>query len=600
MTRVFSNELISFVDKEVRVSGWLSNFRALGKIAFLILRDGKGFIQIVVENKRDILTLKKLQVGSIIHVEGSVRKTEQSDIGIEIINPKITVEKKVLDVPPIEINKSQINAGIDVILDYRPLSLRNEKLRSVFKIQALILEAYRSFLIANGFTEFFGPAIIGASSEGGAELFNVDYFGFEAKLAQSNQLYKQMMVGVFERVFGSLKCFRAEKSHTRRHLTEATQLEFEIGFIDGLDDVLKWQEKVIRAIYEHVAHNAEEEINKFFPDFASLSSKPIARFSLKETLDLYYQETGVDDRKETDLSPEAERFISAYAKKQTGSDFVFVTHYPKTKCAFYAKPSQDNPEVCEYADLICNGTEVSSGGQRISDYEELKISLKSKGLNPKDFEDYLLIFKYGMPEHGGFGLGLERFTMQLLGLDNVREATLFPSDTKRIASVKFKKQVFGEDNLVNEIKKTLEFNDIDYNYVEHEEVVTSEQASDVRGTRLEQGVKAIILKGKKSGKNIMVALPANKKVNMKAVKDYFGENFEMETPENIEKLFGLKIGGIPPFGTLLGLDLLIDESILDEEIIDFNCGKRTCSIEMKSEDLFKVLDAIRGNWSKNG
>ncbi|BCX14164.1 MAG: hypothetical protein KatS3mg085_696 [Candidatus Dojkabacteria bacterium] len=597
--KIFSTQLKEYSGEKVKLLGWLSKVRNIGKIAFLILRDGKGFIQVVIENKEQIKEIENLQPGSVIEVVGEVRKTDKTELGVEIIDPQIKIIKKIIEPSPIEINKPEINANIDKILEFRPIALRNEKIRAVFKIQALILEAYRKFLIENGFTEFIGPAIISASTEGGAELFKVDYFGYEANLAQSSQLYKQIMVGVFERVFGSIKCFRAEKSNTRRHVTEATQLEFEIGFINGLEDILEWEEKVIRAIYKHVMNNANDEIEKFFPNFAILSEEPILRIKLKDVLELYFQKTGIDERSEKDLSPNAEKFISSYAKKETGSDFVFVTHFPRSKCAFYAKPSSKNPEVCEYADLICNGTEVSSGGQRISDYEELKVSLKSKGLNVDNFEDYLSIFKYGMPEHGGFGLGLERFTMQLLGLDNIREAVLFPSDTKRIASVSFKRKVFGEDEIVNEIKRILDSNGIDYKFDEHDEVVTSEEASKVRGTRIEQGVKAIILRGKKTGKNVMVALPANRKIDLKLIKNFLGENFEMEKPENIESKYGLKIGGIPPFGNLLGMEILLDKNILNEEVIDFNCGKRTCSIEMKSQDLFNILDAHVGEWSKD-
>lgn len=598
MERSITTECKNKINQKVKLQGWLHTFRNMGKIGFLGLRDRSGVIQIVIEDKQDLESLSKLQPGSILQIEGEVKQTTQTELGIEIANPKLTIESSVVNSWPVEINKKKINAHIDTILDNRPLTLRNESIAAVFKIQALVLEAYRTFLISQGFTEFMGPAIIGTSSEGGAELFSVDYFGSEAKLAQSNQLYKQMMVGVFERVFGSLKCFRAEKSNTRRHITEATQLEFEVGFIEGLEDVLEWEERVIRAIYKHIVENASVLIEKYFPSFAQISQSPIPRFSLQEALELYYKETGVDERNENDLSPEAEKFMCKYVKEKMRTDFVFITHFPRSKCAFYAKPNTQNPLVCNYGDLLCNGAEVSSGGQRIEKYDELYESLELKGLSPADFTDYLSIFKYGMPKHGGFGLGLERFTLQLLGLENIREATLFPSDTKRIASVPIKSKVItGADNLVEAIRKLIESKNIEYKFYEHEEVITSEDASRVRGTELAAGVKAIILKGKKSKENYMVALPANRKINMNSVKKQLGEDVKMEDPQIILEKYGIQVGGVPPFGNLLGLKVLFDSKILEVENIDFNCGKRTCSIEMNSKHLQSLIDGTIGEWS---
>lgn len=599
MKRIISKECTNHLTKQVLLQGWLNSFRNIGKIAFLGLRDRGGIAQIVVEDRATIKQLQDLQPGSILTVTGTVTKTDQTELGFEITNPSVEVVTEVTESWPVEVNKKDINAHLDTILDQRPLTLRNEKISAVFTIQGLILEAYRKFLRSEGFTEFMGPSIIGASSEGGAELFNVDYFGTEAKLAQSNQLYKQMMVGVYERVFGSLKCFRAEKSNTRRHITEATQLEFEVGFIEGLDDVLDWEEKVVRAIVSHVQEHAHDLLEKYFPNAAKISNDAIPQFTLEEVLEIYFKETGVDDRGEDDLSPEAERFMCVYVKEKYNTDFVFVTHFPRSKCAFYAKPSAQNPNLCNYGDLLCNGAEVTSGGQRIDNYDELVESLKMKDLDPIDFTDYLSIFKYGMPKHGGFGMGLERFTMQFLGLENIREATLFPSDTKRIASVPMRnKGLDCKDDVVNCIKNLLDTKNIDYKFDEHEEVITSEDAARVRGTKLEQGAKAIILKGKKSGKNIMVTLPANKKVDMKAVKKEFGEEVTMEDPQIILEKWGIQVGGVPPFGNVLGLEVLFDSTLLVPKTLDFNAGKRTCSIQMNSADLLEVVEGKMGEWSK--
>ena len=593
MERKLSNELKSYVGQEVHVKGWLHSLRMLGAVNFLHIRDRGGITQVVIQDKEELQKVKDLQPGSVLSVTGKVQEAAQFETGAEIIEPAILVDVSVTEAWPVEVNKPEIRAGLDTILDHRPLTLRNKKISAVFKIQGVILEAYREFLIENGFTEFMGPAIINASSEGGAELFTVDYFGHDVKLSQSNQLYKQMMVGVYERVFGSLKCFRAEKSNTRRHITEATQLEFEVGFIEKFEDVLNWEERVIRAIYKKVQEKCADEL-KMFKNFAILKDEvKIPRYTLKEALELYFKETGTDERNENDMSPEAERFISNYVKEKEGIDFVFVTQFPRTKCAFYAKPNEEDSDVCNYGDLICNGAEVSSGGQRIDNHDQLVESLKMKELDPKDFEDYLSIFKYGMPKHGGFGLGLERFTMQLLGLENIREAVLFPSDTKRVASIGLKQEVVvGEENIVAKIKGILDKKGFVYDYKEHEPTPTSEDSARVRGTMPEEGVKALILKGAKDDKNIMVCVPGNKKIEMKKLALLLGQRYSFEDPQVIKDRFGLVIGGVPPFGNILGLDTYFDDDVLDQERAAFNCGTQTQSITMKSKELVEMADGL--------
>ncbi len=589
MERILSSETVNKIGEKVLLKGWLHSLRMLGAVSFLVVRDRGGFVQVVILDKEELKKVKDLQPGSILEVEAEVQQTEQTELKVELINPKITVTNPVTSPWPVETNKFEVNANMDTILDFRPLTLRNEKIAAVFKIQSTILEAYREFLIENGFIEFMGPAIIGASSEGGAELFNVDYFGVNAKLAQSNQLYKQIMTGVFERVFGSLKCFRAEKSNTTRHVTEATQLEFEMGFINEFSEILDWEERVIRSIFEKVQEKNAKELSFFDNKSVLPEDVRIPRVTLKEALEIYYKEKGVDQRSEPDLSPDAEKFISAYAKEKFGTDLIFVTHFPRKKCAFYAKPNEQSPTVCNYADLICNGVEISSGGQRIENYDQLVESLKLKGLNPEDFKDYLSIFRYGMPKHGGFGLGLERFTKQLLGLENIREAILFPSDTKRIAAVPYKRKVKTGEELMKEIIDLLVENKIEYKLFEHEATVTSEDAARIRGTNLSEGVKALILKGKKSGRNIQVNVSADRKIDMKKLELITGEPMTFEKPEVILEKYGLEVGGVPPFGNLLGLDTYFDNKVLNQEQSDFNCGTRYNSIMMKSSDLVRLV-----------
>ncbi|MBN1916105.1 aspartate--tRNA(Asn) ligase [Candidatus Dojkabacteria bacterium] len=596
--RTISSEATKQVGKKILLKGWLHTLRLLGTINFLVLRDRGGFIQIVVSDKEEIKKIKDLETGSILTVEGKVQKSDQTEIGVEVVDPKITIEVPVTEVPPIEINKKEIRANLDTILENRPIALRNEREIAIFKIQAVFLKAYREFLTQNGFTEYFGPTIIGASSEGGAELFTVDYFGHSAKLSQSSQLYKQVMVGVFERTFALMKCYRAEKSNTVRHITEATQCEFEMGFIDGLETILDWEEKIMKYIVKTIKKECACEL-KYFGNVADLpESTKIPRITLEEAQEIFYKRTKTDIRREDDLTPDAEKELSTYAKETAGCDFVFVTHFPRKKVAFYARPNEKNPEITDYADLLCNGAEVTSGGRRIDKYEELVESLKLKGLDPQDFTDYLSIFKFGMPPHGGFGLGMERFTKQFLGLENIREATLFPSDMKRIAAVKIKiKPVLGGEKMVEAIKQRLTKEGREFKHLIHEPTPTSEDSSKIRGTKMEEGIKAIILKGKKTEENYMVCIPSHMKIDMKAIAEQTGEQLEFERPEKIKESFGLMIGGVPPFGNLLGIQTYFDKKILDEERAVFNAGLQTDSIIMKSKDLIETADPTLGDFS---
>lgn len=591
MKRSISNELVSKIGERVVIKGWLNSARILGKIAFIVVRDRGGMVQVVIESKEQIDVLKPIQPGSILEIEAEVKETDQTGMGIELANPDLKILYSVTDPLPIEYNKPELNADMDTILDYRSLTLRNEKVRAVFKIQATLVKAYREFLTNEGFTEFFGPNIIGASSEGGTELFTVNYFDQEVNLSQSAQLYKQMMVGVNERVFALMKCFRAEKSNTRRHLTEATQFEFEMGFIEDFSEVMDMLEQVVKYMVKTVSEENSKELKVLGTDLVKAPEEnSFPRVTFKEALQIYFDRTGIDERDEIDLSPNAEKELCAYAREKFGTDFIFVTHFLRKKTAFYAHPNEENPEVTNYFDLLCREAEIVSGGQRIHEHDMLVESLKLKGLNPEDFTDYLAIFKYGMPKHGGFGMGMERFTMLLLGLQNIREATLFPSDPKRVASVRLATQKMSGEQLVNKIKKTLDDAGVEYKFEEHEPVKTSEEAAAVRGTNLSEGIKALILRGKQSRRNIMVCLPADKKLDTAKVKELEGENFEFEKPDMIFEKFGIEVGGVPPFGYLMGLKTYIDESISSLENVNFNCGTREKSISMSSVDLLKVYD----------
>jgi nondiscriminating aspartyl-tRNA synthetase len=601
MKRILSSDLHRFIGQTVFIHGWLHNTRAFGKLTFLILRDRSGLSQIVICDKNEIQKIAALQPGSILQITGTAAASKEARSGVEIIDPQITVENPILDPPTIEYNKPEIHSDLEFILDNRPVALRNRKLQAVFRIQSQIAHAYRLYMHDTvDASEYFAPNIIGASSEGGAEFFNVDYFGHTATLAQSSQLYKQIMVGVNERVFALMPFFRAEPSHTTRHLSEGKQLEFEIGFFQHWHEILDIQEGVLKFIVAYLHRHSKDDLEALGNNIINCpETVAFPRLTFAEAQEIYYQRTGVDERHEPDLSPAAEKELSAWANEKHETDLIFVIDWKTEKRPFYAFPKEDQPLLTNTFDLLCAGTEITSGGQRRHTYESMIEGIRMKGMDPQNFDDYLSIFKYGMPPHGGFGMGLERLTMTLLKLKNVREASLFPSDTKRIAGVRIKAKVFfGAENIRNEIIRLLRDRDFEFDHMAHEATPTSQDSARVRNTLLQEGVKSIILRGKSSKKNYQFNIPSHLKLDMKACADAVGEKCEFEEPAIIAERFGLIVGGVPPFGNLLNLDNYFDDRVLENERAAFNCGLPTESIIMKSKDLFALTDAKTGRFGK--
>lgn len=599
--RILAAELSKYTNQPVTIRGWLNNLRAFGKLNFLILRDRSGLAQVVIQDKDMYQKVANLQPGSILTITGQAVASSQAALGVEITSPNITVEVPITEVPVVEYYKPEIPSDLDFILDHRPLSLRNRQIQAVFKIQAALAHAYRLFMYDTvQAVEYFAPNIIAASSEGGSEFFNVDYFGYTATLAQSSQLYKQIMVGVNERVFALMPFFRAENSNTPRHLTEGKQLEFEMGFFDHWHEVLDIQENCIKFMVKYLHQNCASEIATLNGNIISAPENvPFPRLTFAEAQELFFKRTGIDERHEPDLSPAAERELCRYAAEEFGTDLVFVIDWLTVKRPFYAYPMDNNPELSNTFDLLCNGTEITSGGQRRHTYESMLKGIEMKGLNPNDFSDYLSIFKYGMPQHGGFGMGLERLTMTFLKLKNIREASLFPSDPKRIAGNRIKaRMIFGDENIRNEIVRLLKHNEFEFQHMSHVPTPTSEDSSRVRGTSPSEGVKALILKGKNTKKNYQLNIPSNLKLDMKAVADLVGEKCEFESPEVIKERYGLNVGGVPPFGQLLNLDTFFDNKILENERAAFNCGLQTESIIMKTRDLVQLIQPKTGNFTK--
>ncbi len=599
--RVLARELPNCVEKKVHVRGWLNNLRSLGKLAFLLLRDRSGLIQIVIENKEELQKISNLQPGSILSISGRV-VSSNSVYKAEIVDPTITIENPIHEVPPVEYYKPELHSDLEFILDNRPIALRNRQIAAVFRIQAEITHAYRLYMHDTvQAVEYFAPNVIGASSEGGAEFFNVDYFGYTATLAQSSQLYKQIMVGVNERVFALMPFFRAEPSQTSRHLSEGKQFEFEMGFFERWEEIMDVQEGCIKFILNFVHRHCKAELEVLNHQIIKAPDNvPFPRITFAEAQEIYFKRTGIDERHEPDLSPAAERELCAWSAEKFGADLVFVTDWKTEKRPFYAYPQPENPGLTNTFDLICAGTEITSGGQRRHTYDSMLEGIKMKGMDPANFNDYLSIFKYGMPPHGGFGMGLERLTMTLLKLKNIREASLFPSDTKRIAGNRIKARIFfGGENIRNEIIHQLHHKKIDFDHLVHEATPTSEDSARVRNTKIEEGIKALILRGKNTKKNFQFNIPSNLKVDMKAVAEMVGEKCEFEDPAIIQERFGLQVGAVPPFGNLLNIDNYYDEQISEQEKAAFNCGLTTESITMKSKDLIALVEPKMGKFSKS-
>jgi nondiscriminating aspartyl-tRNA synthetase len=434
--RVLSSDVKNQAGKTVHIEGWLHKKRLLGGLTFINVRDRRGLVQVVIKDKVEVEKLRGLQIGTVLAVDGQVVDEPRAPGGAEIHDAKITVLVPVTDEPPIEIDKplSHKPDNLDTLFEYRPIGLRNLQEAAIFKVQAAITKALREYFYEHDFTEIHTPKLLAAATEGGAEVFKIDYFGKEATLAQSPQFYKQIMVGIFERVFEVAPVYRAEPSATTRHMTEYTSIDGEMGFIDidGLEEFLSGlMHYVSDYIWEHQADELKL-LRAVKPAFA----KQIPTISMAEIHDRYSKATGQNTVGEKDLRPDEERWICEYAQKELDSEAVFVSDWPAGDMKFYHKAQADKPELADRIDLLFRGVEIATGSMRENDYGAVLKQLTEKaGGNPEDpgFKPLLTAMQAGMPPHGGFGMGLERLTEKFLGLSNVKEATLFPRDINRLS-----------------------------------------------------------------------------------------------------------------------------------------------------------------------
>lgn len=435
MQRTLISDTTKKVGEKVTIFGFVDTKRDHGKITFIDVHDYTGQVQVVGQD------LAGLKPQYVVKIEGTVQKRPEQMVNkniktgeVEIKSEKVEVLSKAEELP-FDLGMETLDLELPTLLDFRALTLRHPKVKAIFKVQSAILEGFRKIAKEIGCTEIVVPTIAASSTEGGAEVFKVDYYGHKAFLTQSPQLYKQILVPVFERVFTVTKAFRAEPSVTTRHLSEITQMDCEIGFVE-FNDLLDILEKVATETIKYAESESKEDLD-------SLGHKKIAfgkipRLTLQEAQELIKKEFGRDNTKEKDLTPQDEQDLCKWALQKHKSDFVTITHFPTSAKPFYTKPDPENPEYSLSYDLLFRGVEVLSGSQRIDNYQQLVASIEERGMNPKDFGMYLMAFKFGMPPEGGFSLGLERLTMHILGLANIREASLFPRDMERV-DIRFSK-----------------------------------------------------------------------------------------------------------------------------------------------------------------
>jgi len=432
MKTLFVEETVNKVGEEVELYGWIDRKREHKNIVFIDLRDRSGVVQVVGGED-----FKTLSPEDVVYIKGIVKKRPENLVNPKIKTGTIEVEGKIFKLIskaaplPFDMGKHDLGLTLPILLDYRSLTLRHPKVRAIFKVQETVIDAFRRGLKNKGFVEFQSPVIIPETAEGGADVFVVDYFGRKAYLSQSPQFYKQIMVGVFEKVFTVNKTLRAEPSVTTRHLAEVTTLDVEMGFINSWTELMDMAEYIIKFIFEAVEKLNIEELRLYN---ASLPKVPkrIPRIKLREAQEIIYKRTGRDNRNAPDLQPEDEREITRWAIEKKGSELVFVTHYPAAKRPFYTMEDPEDPGYTLSFDLIGRGVEWMTGGQRINNLNELLEKAKKRGINIEKSELYLQAFRYGMPPEGGFSYGSERIVMGLLNLSNIREASLFPRDMERV------------------------------------------------------------------------------------------------------------------------------------------------------------------------
>jgi len=430
--RIHIHELDVHLGERVRIAGWLQQQRRLSRLTFLLVRDRTGVAQVVVERPALIAKAGALHPETVVAIEATVVESEQAPDGLELHEPTLDVLSPAKTPPPIDLRLAELRESLPTQLDHAALSLRHPRRQATFALAAASIAGFRAALDDLGFIEIQTPKIVGSTTEGGANVFGLDYFGRPAFLAQSPQFYKQAMVGVFERVYETGPVFRAEPHDTPRHLAEYVSLDAELGFVDDHCTVMAVAREAVAGMVEGVRERAEWAVKRLELRLPDVPARiPLLQF--RDAQMLIEAATGENVVGEPDLAPTHERWIGEWARREHGSDFVFVAGYPMAKRPFYTHPDPERPEFSNSFDLIFRGLELMTGGQRLHRYDDYVAALAARGESMDAYEAYLATFRHGLPPHGGFAIGLERWVARLVGAANIRETTLFPRDLTRLA-----------------------------------------------------------------------------------------------------------------------------------------------------------------------
>ncbi|MDE5946456.1 MAG: aspartate--tRNA(Asn) ligase [Oscillospiraceae bacterium] len=415
------------IGKDIDFECCVHKIRMMSDFAFIIVRTGRYTLQTIYSSENCKNSIDGLKEGFFIKVKGTVVENEKGINGIEIILKEIKLISNPSYEYPLHVSKKKIDCSLDINLNNRSVSLRNPYERAIFKLQEGVCNGFKEFMLKENFTEIHSPKIVAQGAEGGANIFHLDYFDKHAFLNQSPQFYKQTAVAFFDRVFEVAPVYRAEKHATSRHINEYIGLDFEMGYIDSMYDVMAMETAMLKYVMEYLKEHYQNEIEILGADIPEINEIPCV--TLLEAKDIL-GDKGSGNK--LDLEPEDEVSLCEYAKEKFNCDFIFVTHFPSSKPPFYAMNDKDDPRLACKFDLLFRGLEITSGGQRIHDYEEQVAKMKAQGLNPDDFKYYLEAHKYGLPPHGGLGIGLERLVMKLLNLSNIRQTSMFPRDINRL------------------------------------------------------------------------------------------------------------------------------------------------------------------------
>ena len=420
----------SSIGQSVTFRGTVHRVRDMSDFAFVVVRVNRGLIQCMFSGEIDGLTKADLKDGMVVEVTGNVREEARAEHGFEVVLTAVKILSRPAEQMPVPLGKKYMGLTLDVDLPLRPITLRHPRKRAVFRIQGAIADGFAEYMMKQGFTHIHTPKIVSAGAEGGAHIFKLHSVGQQAYLAQSPQFYKQYPAGIFGRVFEIGNVYRAERHNTSRHLNEYIGLDFEMAYIDSMYDVMEMETGMLAYVMDYLREHCKPELELLNVKLPTVGKIPTVTFT--EAKEIMLEKFGHKSKNRYDLNPDEEVMMCKWAEETHGSEFIFVTHFPSAKRPFYAMDDPENPKFALSFDLLFRGLEITTGGQRIHDYNEQVKKLEDRKMDVSLFESFIMMHRYGMPPHGGLGIGLERLTMQILQQQNIREASMFPRDMTRL------------------------------------------------------------------------------------------------------------------------------------------------------------------------